>query len=541
MNHLSLYLQTIAKRKGGHTGPPLPSQTRRAPEVAVKGRRPGRRLGQAWPEGHEAGRKPARPGVLPYETHAPGERRLTGRQGRGKMAQPMCRRRSRIPVFHLLCLALTAAWLQGASGARAAGLFDLAGITDTRLENGLHVIVSPDDGADVVAINVIVRGGAASEWGHRRGVAHYLEHMIFKGTPTRGVGEIERAIESLGGTINAGTLRDYSQFYIVVASPFFAQALDVLADAVLHPAFPAEEIERERGVILAEADRLADMPDPLLWRRAFAEAFPAHPYGAAISGSLDDIRAITREDLVRFHDTWYVPGNMAVVVVGNVAPEDAFKEIKRAFGGAAAREAPALRFSPAPEQKDARLVVEERPTDKAYVLMAFRAPGMIEHPGDIVALDLALAILGDGYTSRLQRLVKERMPFVYRAGTDFLTQREPGLAGVSAVCDPRRVSEARRALEAVVEGLRSEAVSSAELEKAKRVTRRNFAFSNETYAEQAETLGFYDALIGYQFACSYLRAVDRLTARDVLQAARQYLDPRRGTWVILQPPGAGKP
>ena len=129
-----------------------------------------------------------------------------------------------------------------------------------------------------------------------------------------------------------------------------------------------------------------------------------------------------------------------------------------------------------------------------------------------VAMDVALAVLGDGYTSRLRRDVQERLPFVHRVGTDFLTQREPGLAGVSAVCDPQRVAETRQALQAVVEGLRAQPVRRAELDKAKRVMARNFAFANETYAEQAETLGFYEALIGYRFACSYLRSVERVTA-----------------------------
>jgi len=444
--------------------------------------------------------------------------------------------------MRLLYLALAfCAWLQASAASRGSGLFDIEGITDTRLDNGLHLIVCPDDGADVVAISVVIRAGAANEWGGRRGVAHFVEHMLFKGTRTRGVGEIEREIESLGGAINAGTLRDYCQFYVVVASPFFEPALEVLADAVLHPTFPAEEIERERAVIVAETNRLADVPEALLWRRAFAEAYPGHPYGAPISGGADDLRAITRDDLVRFHNTWYVPANMSVVVVGNVAPETAYAQLKHAFGGAPSRAAPSLRFPEESPRKGERSAVEERATDKAYVLLAFPAPGMIAQPGSVVALDVALAVLGDGYTSRLRRSVQERLPFVRQVGADFLTQREPGLAGVSAVCDPRHVEETRQALQAVVEGLRTQPVTQAELDKAKRVMARSFAFANETYAEQAETLGFYDALIGYRVACSYLRSVERVTPRDVLRVAQEYLDPSRCIWVTIRPPGEAKP
>jgi len=438
--------------------------------------------------------------------------------------------------FRACCLIVAAAaWLQAAAVAPGAGLFDVQSITDTRLENGLHVIVYPDDAADVVTINVVIRAGAAYEWGGRRGIAHFLEHMLFKGTPTRGVGEIEREIESLGGSINAGTLRDFAHFYVVVASPYFSEALDVLADAVLHPALPAEEVERERAVILAETERLADMREAVAWSRAFAAAFPNHAYGAPISGSLDEIRAISRDDLVRFHDTWYVPSNMTVVVVGNVAPDDAFKEIRRAFGPAEAREAPAVRFPTESPQTEVRTIVEERPTDSAYVLMAFRAPGMVTRTRDVVALDLAMAVLGDGYTSRLRSQVKAALPFVHRVGTSFLTQREPGLAGVWAACDPKRVLETGEALQAVIADLRARRVPASELEKAKRVTARNFALTNETYAEQAETLGFYDAMVGYRYACSYMRSIRRLTADDVRRVAREYLDPNRCTWVIVRP------
>jgi zinc protease len=432
-----------------------------------------------------------------------------------------------------------AVWLGGSGGAQGAGLFDIQSITDTRLDNGLHVVVSPDDWADVVAINVVVRAGAANEWGGRRGVAHFMEHMIFKGTPTRGVGEIEREIESLGGRINAGTLRDFSHFYVVVASPFFDEALDVLADAVLHPAFPVEEVERERTVILAETTRLLDMPEALLWRRAFAEALPNHAYGAPISGSLDEIRGMQREDLVRFHRTWYVAGNMAVIVVGNVDPETAFKAIRRRFGEAPAGNAPALRMPSQPALSGVRTAVEERATDRAYLLMAFQAPGLVTEPGDVLAMDLAMAILGEGYTSRLRRDLQESLPYVHRVSADFLTQREPGLAGVWAICDPQRTAETQAALQAAMEGLRARPVSDSELAKAKRVVARNFAFSNETYAERAETLGFYEALIGYRFACSYLRSVERLTARDVSRVAQKYLDPRRCIWVTIRPPQGG--
>ena len=290
----------------------------------------------------------------------------------------MSRSRRRSLPLRPLCLALAfAAWVQASAPSRGSGLFDLTGITDMRLDNGLHVIVCPDDAADVVAVNVIVRAGAANEWGRAGRRESRISWSTCSSRARPPAGGRDRAGDRVPGRHHQrGHAARFHAVYVVVASPFFAPALDALADAVLHPAFPGRG-DGARARRHPVRDRAGSTTCPMrCCGAAPSPAFPATPT-ARPSREASTTSAPSRATTwCASTDTGTCPATWPWWWWATWRPRTAFKEIKRAFGGRRRRATPRrCGFPEQPEQREVRTAVEERATDDAYVLMAFRAPG----------------------------------------------------------------------------------------------------------------------------------------------------------------------
>ncbi|MGH7321065.1 MAG: M16 family metallopeptidase, partial [Candidatus Rokuibacteriota bacterium] len=186
------------------------------------------------------------------------------------------------------------------------------------LENGLTVILAEHRAADVAAVQLWLRVGARDESDVGSGLSHFIEHLLFKGTPTRGPGIIDREVSGLGGEMNATTSQDFTYYHIVLAAPHVETALEVLADAVAHASFDPEEMERERRVVLEEIRRTRDNPNAYLWRVLGRLRFAGHPYGRPVLGTPATIQGATREQIVGYYRRHYVPANAVLVVVGNL-------------------------------------------------------------------------------------------------------------------------------------------------------------------------------------------------------------------------------
>ena len=192
-------------------------------------------------------------------------------------------------------------------------------VARTVLPNGLTLIVKPDASAALASVQVWVKTGSQHEEAHLgAGLSHYLEHMLFKGTERRAGREISATVQAHGGYINAYTTFDRTVYYIDLPSEHCGVALDLLADAVLHSTLPADEVAREKEVILREIAMTRDDPDNRFWEAFFATAFREHPYRHPIIGYRDVFSAVTRDDLLAYYRTRYVPNNLVVVVVGDV-------------------------------------------------------------------------------------------------------------------------------------------------------------------------------------------------------------------------------
>lgn len=438
---------------------------------------------------------------------------------------------------------LALAWLAAQPALSAPReLFDRANLTARTLPNGLGVAVREDHSAPLVSICIAVGVGSRNEVVANNGISHFLEHMMFKGSRNYPPRALQSAIEGMGGELNGATTRDNTYFYATVPSDQFQAALDGLADTVIAPTFPEDQIDRERVVVAIEIggarDRVADVARDLL----FHLAYETHPYRLPIVGTLQALLGIRREDLVAWHRRWYNADNMAVLIVGDVEPIQAINRVAVAFADLKPSEAPREAIAPEPEPTARRESRQSYDVAQGHVRFGFRAPGFDDFKTNC-ALDVLLFMLGKGYSSRLRVAIQDRQALASAVGANYISQRDPSLFEVWAVCEPERVGAVRAALMRQLADLTKHPPSAAELTRAKRLLEGRFLMDNELLSQQARTLATY-AISGDPFRIAdYLPTIRGLTAEDVAGVAGRYLDVERCAILILEPrtnaPGGG--
>ena len=408
------------------------------------------------------------------------------------------------------------------------------------LANGLKVILIENHRAPVVSMLVWIKAGSASEGPGEHGLAHLIEHMLFKGTGRRGPGQVAREVESSGGHINAYTSFDQTVYYIDMASRFTARGLDVLSDMVFHPSFDPEEFAREKEVVLEEIRLGRDNPDRKVSRALFAEAYRVHPYGRPIIGFMEGVRGFTREDAARFHSRWYRPDNMILVVSGDFDPAGIRPLIGEGFGRVASAGVPKDERPPEPPQAGARFEVIRADVSMARLSIGFPIPAF-KNP-DTRTLDLLAEILGRGRTSRLFRQVKRNKELVHSIGAGAYTPKDPGLFVISAQLDAGKMTAALAAITEQVTALGKNPVRAEELDRARLGVQVAFVHSRMTMSGEARTAANFEVLEGDVHGKDrYLAALEKLTPEDLKKAAARYLRPERMIVAVMIPQGAADP
>ena len=252
------------------------------------------------------------------------------------------------------------------------------------LPNGMTVILRENHAAPVVSIQVWVKAGSFQETEGEEGVAHVHEHMLFKGTQTRGVGSIAREVEAAGGEINAYTSWDMTVYFVNMASRFMNEGIDILADIIENAAFDPQELEKEIQVILEEIRRSKDMPTTRLSETFFKTAYGAHPYGRPVIGFNETVQSFKREDVLRFYRNWYVPKNLVWVMVGDLDPATLMPMLEQKLSRIPDRPVPARQEAVVPSQSSPRAFVQEEDVKEAHLKLGFHIPD-IAHP-DVPAL-----------------------------------------------------------------------------------------------------------------------------------------------------------
>jgi zinc protease len=403
------------------------------------------------------------------------------------------------------------------------------------LDNGLQVLVPEDNGAPVVSIQYWVATGSIHEgkW-IGAGLSHLLEHLLFKGTPTRGNSAMAQEMQDLGGHLNAYTSFDRTVYHVDLPAEHWRQALAILTDAIQHSLIPAEEFEPEKEVIRREFAMGDDNPDSVLNRLAFRTAFTAHPYRFPVIGHLDLFNRLTRDDVVAYYRERYAPQNLTLVVCGAVDGAAVADEAARLWKDEPRRFLPDLPLPDEPPQLSPRSVHRPFPTDITRLALLHPIPGLF-HP-DVPALQILAVLLGGGRSSVLhQRLVEEEGlaeevdAFTYAPG-------KVGLFGVDARCQPANQARLTARLREELALAANQAPTMEALERAKRLCATHQVQQLKSMAGKAAVIGggWFAARDPY-FNQTLFRRLEAVTADQVSDVARRYLLPATETEVALIP------
>jgi len=400
------------------------------------------------------------------------------------------------------------------------------------LSNGLKILLLPDNTIPVVAAQAWVRCGAVDESPAQYGISHGLEHMVFKGTPTRTAAAISGVIESQGGVINAATQLETTHYYIEVPSYGLEAALDVLVDTLLHPTFPQEELERERLVILEEIFRRDDSPESTLWDEFASAVFKGTPYEITVIGTKDTVSTLKREDLNQYFSKYYVPQNLNFVVVGDFDRDRVLQKLKSSFEPLATTKAPDAPLVQLDKWAATHLNVK-KPIQLSYLAAGFPTVGLGEK--DAVALDLLSDVLGGGNSSRLVQNLRQDRQMVLSVSCEYIPFKQKGMFAFFLDTLPQKSQSALDSLYQEIQRIKEEGIKEDELSRAKARTKSDWFLGSETPRGCASTLGSLSVLGQLDLVTNYMARINALTVNDLMQTYQRYIEKADLTVVRLEP------
>jgi zinc protease len=403
------------------------------------------------------------------------------------------------------------------------------------LDNGLTVLITEMPSSPVVSVYALVKAGSATEERFLgTGISHFLEHMLFKGTHGRGVGELAARVQAVGGQINASTGMDYTMYTLTVPYESFDVALDILSDMLMNAAMDAKEVELERTVIFGEMRMRNDDPDRRVSELTFQNVYIRHPYRHPVIGYESLLRGVTRDDIVAYYQTFYVPNNIILSVAGHIDGQAILPKIKESFQSFK-RGREVVRLLPEePPQISSRRYEESYPTDLTRLSMSYSGVSLLDP--DLYALDVLATILGQGWSSRLYKDVYKKQGLVYNISSSNYTPVDKGFFNVDALLEQDKVEAVVQAVLRHIEDIKKGGVTQGELGKAKQQVRSQYVFQNQTASSVTYSQAIDEAFAGDpHFSEKYVAGVGRVTVEDIRRVAKNYLVDSALTTVILKP------
>jgi zinc protease len=419
---------------------------------------------------------------------------------------------------------------------------------ETTLKNGLRVIVKEDRRAPTAAQMVWYRIGSMDEVDGASGVAHVLEHMMFKGTPSVGPGEFNKRVAAAGGRDNAFTSRDYTAYFQQVPKEKLPEMMQLEADRMRHLNVDAKEFEQEIKVVMEERRmRTDDNPQSKLFEQMNAVAFQAHPYRRPIIGWMNDLENMSAADAKAWYDTWYVPNNAYVVITGDVDHKEVFALAEKYYGGLEGRALPARKPQTEPAQDGTRRVNVKAPAELPVLIMGYKAPVLrdADKDSDPYALEMLAAILDGHDAARFnKKLVREdKVALSVGIGYDS-TARGPGMIYLhGSPSEGRTVADLEAALRAEITRIQQDGVSEQELKRAKAQLVAGQVYKLDSMFGQAMEIGQTESAgIPYQKIDRMLEKLQQVGAAEVQAVATKYFKDDTLTIGVLEPqPLDGKP
>lgn len=403
------------------------------------------------------------------------------------------------------------------------------------LDNGLTVLTSILPSSPVVSVYALVKTGSATEGEYLgTGISHFLEHMLFKSTDHRAVGEIASQIQAVGGSINASTGKDYTIYTITVPLEALDKAIEILSDMISHTKIDDEETEKERAVIFNEMRLHNDNPDRRLNDLMYTQVYIKHPYRHPIIGYRDLLAKVTAEDLRQYYKIHYAPNNTIVSIAGNVKVDQVMAKIQEHLS-TYERQVETLRDLPLePFQQRQKYVEMEYPTDLTRIVIAYKSVSISDQ--DLYALDVLANILGQGESSRLYQHVLQEKSLVTSIYAYNYTPIDNGVFGIKATLDGANLDLTKKAVSQDIELIKKKGVSSKELNKAKKQVESDYIFNNQTTSSVAYSRATDEAFTGdFNFSLNYVEEIKKVTLADITRVAKKYLIDSNQTTVVLKP------
>jgi zinc protease len=409
------------------------------------------------------------------------------------------------------------------------------------LPNGLTIIAEQMP-VEAVNLNIWLNVGSCQEADTINGMAHFLEHMVFKGTPRLVAGEFERLVEERGAVTNAATSHDYTHYYITTAPKDFAALAPLQIDVVTNPCIPDDDFAREKLVVLEEIRRSHDSPQRRIYQHAIEVAFAKLPYRRPVLGPESVIEGVTAQQMRYFHATHYQPTAMTAVAVGNLPVDELINIVADGFtsqgGMMSTAEFAGKRSQPAPEAPFAGVVREEHidpSLQQARLIMVWRVPGL-NNLAETYPLDILAAILSSGRTSRLVKELREERQLVNNISVSNMSNRIQGLFYLSAQLPSENLHEVEQIVTQHIAKLQTSLITEPEIARVRRQVANRYIFGTETPSDRADLYGYYRSVVGSLApALNYPQQIQSLDTPTIQLAARHYLSPTAYGVITVKP------
>lgn len=442
---------------------------------------------------------------------------------------------------HNMRLLLSAALLLLSGSASAESVLADIKVHETRLDNGMKVIVKEDHRAPIMVSQVWYKVGASYEPDGITGISHVLEHMMFKGTQSHAPGEFSRIIAANGGTENAFTGRDYTAYFQTMSSDRLAISLELEADRMRNLALPAEEFVKEVEVVKEERRlRTEDKPTGQTYEQFAALAYRSLPYANPVIGWMNDLDNMQVEDLADWYRLWYAPNNATLVVVGDVVPEEVFRLARQYFGPLKQESIPSLKPLREPPQKGEIRSLVRIPANEPYLLMGYKTPVVTtaEKDWEPYALEMLVAILDGGNSARFSKNLVRGSEVALSASAEYNAfTRLPGMLMLDGTpAKGRSIAELEGALREEIARLRTDLVAEEELDRVRTQVIASKVFELDSVFYQAMEIGMLETIgLDWRLLDQYVEKLKQVTPEQVRTVAQRYLQDDNLTVTQLDP------
>lgn len=392
----------------------------------------------------------------------------------------------------------------------------------TVLPNGFTLVTKEVHSHPSCSVHLFVGVGSANENPDINGISHFYEHLFFKGTKRRSSEQMKSEVESYGGNVNGSTYRDYTEFIVDLPSVYVDKGIDLLLDAFLNAQFDQVELEKERKVVLDEVSLDAANPQRRLTDIFQKNIYTIHPYRYAIAGSPASVRQITRDDIVRWKRTYYVPSNAYLIVVGDIDSKKVEAQVADLLKDVPAVSFVRTGFPREPERSHPLVRQMNEAVNQALFDLGYLVTGL-DTPEDIYPLDVLTFMLGYGRSSLLTREIKDNLHLANEISADFLTQRYPSTLQIVGVTSPDHLEACKKKVLEILADVRNGKIDPSEVDRAKTLLDGVYTLGNVTDSGKVSTIGFYVSMGAGEFAKHYLSHIHQVTLADVTRVAQKYL------------------